>query len=144
MAGKVTVWTDKTSAVSAPSAATDGVDLYAGKPGSAEDGWYGHDVDECEVRIYSTAGSGAMSIDYVRMWGYDPSSARWFPLGTGTDADKGKLNGGLPIGETATDQICHTERINVGGFTRFALSSGTFNGTAPTIQAFLRRIKKVV
>lgn len=66
---------------------------------------------DCTVRIYETAGSGTMAMTYARAWGYSVSSATWAPLGVGTDAAKGYLNGGSGFGETGNNQLRHAEPL---------------------------------
>ncbi len=65
------------------------------------------------VRICNTAGTGAVSISYVRMWEYHTVSAKMYPLGIGADADKGKLNNGAALGVTGTDVLRHAETIPI-------------------------------
>lgn len=57
----------------------------------------------CQVLVYNTAGTNPVSVSYVRLWGYNAEAARAFPLGTGADADRGKLNLAGSIGEVDTD-----------------------------------------
>lgn len=134
MAGYVQVFTGKTAAVAAPTAATDGVPLRLGSSGflaSSDDQGFGEDTDEVLLEIYSTAGSGTpMEVAApIRQWGWNPSLAAWFPLGTGAGATKGQVNDGLKLEETESDKIRHAERVFIGGFTRYALSTGAFTGT---------------
>lgn len=96
-----------TSGIAAPTASDAGVRVPAlSKPGAPP--------LDATVRVYTTAGTGTLSIAYVRLWGRWEGETRWFPLGTGATADKGKLNQNTPgtvtaLGETATDQLCHAE-----------------------------------
>jgi len=66
-------------------------------------------------------------------------SGRWFPLGTSsTDADKGKLNEGNAMGETAADQISHSEPVlNLHHLDRVYLEITAIGGTATAIDAWL-------
>jgi hypothetical protein len=59
----------------------------------------------CQVLVYNTAGTNVVSVTYVKLWGYNITSGRAFPLGAGADADRGKLNNGGTVGEVATDDV---------------------------------------
>jgi hypothetical protein len=120
-----------------PTSPTDGEALPAGLYSSSP-------LSKLSVgtlRIASTAGSGTMTIS-GRLWGYYPAvpipaggtvPARWCPLGTsddGTDALRGAVNGGFPIGETSTDQVDFVEQV--AGFdmaTRLAFQCTAVTGT---------------
>lgn len=65
----------------------------------------------CQVLVYNTAGTNPVSVTYIRLWGYNALSARMFPLGTGLDADKGKINNAAALGETDTDDLRHAEVV---------------------------------
>jgi hypothetical protein len=67
----------------------------------------------CVVRVCNTAGTGAVSITYVRLWEYHSASAKMYPLGIGADADKGKLNNGAALGVTGTDVLRHAETVPI-------------------------------
>src|SRR5690349_3231168 len=55
--------------------------------------------------LYSTAGSGTMTVT-GRLWGYTSAGAGfWVPLGVGADSTKGVINALSAIGETGTDTI---------------------------------------
>jgi hypothetical protein len=67
--------------------------------------------------LFSTAGSGTMSCT-ARLWGYHPiGNGVWVPLGTGTGADKGKINVGSAIDESGTDVLRHSEAISLVALT---------------------------
>jgi hypothetical protein len=59
----------------------------------------------CQVLVYNTAGTNVVSVTYVKLWGYNITSGRAFPLGAGADADRGKLNNGGSVGEVDTDDV---------------------------------------
>jgi hypothetical protein len=116
----------------APTLVTHGVALPAGLYSSTT-------LSKLSVgtlRIASTAGSGTMTIS-GRLWGYYPAveavPARWCPLGTsddGTDALRGAVNSGYPIGESSTDQVDFVEQVS--GFdmaTRLAFQATEVTGT---------------
>jgi hypothetical protein len=67
-------------------------------------------IPEAELRAWSSAGAGVLDAN-LRGWGYDPTAAKWFPMGTGMDDLKGQLNDGNTIGESDTDQIVHSEIV---------------------------------
>jgi hypothetical protein len=110
-----------------PTAATDGVDLSQMR--------YPNDV---VCLIHSTAGSGTMSMT-VKAHGYHPSTSRWYPLGTdATAANKGLLNEGNAMGETAANAISHAEIISgLRGFSRFALEITGSTGADTAITAVI-------
>lgn len=119
---------------SEPTLATDGVPLRKGMAGQAANQGLADDVDEVEVLVEATVSVGtAGTVGYVRLRGYDPNAAganKWFPLGGGAAADKGKINAdaGTPFlfAETSTDLIRHAERVRgLRGFTRIHAQYGT-------------------
>lgn len=127
----------RTTTNNPPSAATDGIDLNslrpaAGRPVSTTGGIY----------LYSTAGSGTMTVQ-GRVWGYVSGPNKWFPLGSGADADKGKLNEAVAgtfttIGETTSDQLLHVEPIrNLGLLHRLYLEITSIGGTSTAVTAKL-------
>lgn len=75
------------------------------------------DEAACLVEAAVTA-AAAGTVEFVRLWGWFPDAIgdnKWFPLGDGVAADKGKLS---PLAttayllvETGTDIIRHVERI---------------------------------
>lgn len=92
----------------------------------------------CTVRIYETAGSGTMTLAYARLWGYSPTSGKWSALGTGTDADKGKLNNGGAFGETGTNELRHQEVIGyLHHLHGIYIELGTIGGTATALSVEL-------
>lgn len=116
-----------TTANGAPSAATDGFALDDLKLGYVP-------ALEIEIQIASDAGSGVMTCSYARVWGYNATTARWFPVGTGSDADKGKLNNAAVLGETGTDAIRHAELFLFPGlFDRIYIELGVFGGAATAL-----------
>lgn len=83
--------------------------------------------------VRSTAGSGTMTAT-VRLWGYQASSGVWFPLGTGTGSDKGKINVAAALDETSADLIRHAEPIYTPEhFTRLYLEITAIGGTSTAI-----------
>ena len=137
------------AANSAPSAATAGVPLRRRAVGllSADDG-FPFDVDEASLYLWNASGTGALSLAYARLWVY--IDGFWQPLGTGTAADKGKLNRhddgtgtiSYEIESHVNDKLRHIERVR--GFMeaeRIYLELGAFTGTM-TVSARLRAIVK--
>jgi hypothetical protein len=92
------------------------------------------------IFIASTAGSGTMTVT-LRLWGYDATANAWAPLGTGTAALKGILNGGVAIAEDSTigaDVLRHTEVVgSLWAFDRIYLEITAIGGTATAISAWL-------
>lgn len=87
------------------------------------------------LHLYNTAGSGAITLAFLRLWGWCAATGLWGPIGTGTDADKGKINaaGGYAFGEVASDKIVHYERIlDPGLFDYITAELGTVAGQADT------------
>lgn len=93
---------------------------------------------ELTLMLYSTAGSGTMSVS-ARLWGYTPANGgMWFPMGIGADATKGMINAGSAMGETAADKIRHTETISLPGhFERLYLEITAISGTSTAVTAEL-------
>lgn len=90
------------------------------------------------VYVYETAGSGTLSISYLRMWARDPVDDKWCPTGPGADADKGKLNDEQSLGETGTNELRHVEEIDLPAHAkRLYLELGTIGGTTPSFKAIL-------
>jgi hypothetical protein len=132
----VTLLQGVTEANSAPSAATDGVPLWRGAAGflNAEEGIF-RDTPEAALVLWNTAGTGAISIAFAKVWVY--VGTIWTPLGTGVADDKGKLNyhdvagtATYTIASVANDILRHTERLrSFKEATRMALQLSTFTGT---------------
>lgn len=120
----------------APSTATDGVSLRTRQPGLDGASWRGRNSGV--ILLKSTAGSGTMTVT-VRMWAYSPLTAAWHPLGSsGTEADRGKLNGGNAIDEDGSDNVVHAEPVSgLGAFTRLYSEITAIGGTATAITIYL-------
>ena len=91
--------------------------------------------DKVLVLVDSTAGSGTMSVT-VRMWGFHPTTGKWYAMGVGSDSSvTGIINGGNPIGENGiADRIGHAEVLgNVRGFSRLYAEVTAITGTLTTI-----------
>ena len=106
-------------------------------------------ADDSTIVIASTAGSGTMTV-VARLWllleGYtsetDPTTLVqvWAPAGTGTDADKGKLNDAVALGETSAEKITHVERLyGLRDAKRAYVQFLSIGGTSPAVQAYLTR-----
>jgi hypothetical protein len=111
----------------APSGALDGVPIRRGVDGlPTADAGFTDICDEAEILVEAAATADEVgTVDYVRIWLYYPKAwgggdggdpegpaGEWFPMGAGTAADKGKLNGlNAELGETEADKIRHAERI---------------------------------
>ena len=118
----------------APSGASAGVALSVL---DALIGPYGLVRRKTHIRLWSSAGSDTMTVE-ARLWGYDPTAARWVPCGIGQDATKGYLNDGLAMGESGTDLIMHTQEATLlHTFTRLYVQTLNIGGTATAIEAAL-------
>jgi hypothetical protein len=95
-------------------------------------------VPSCmELVLYSTAGSGTMSVS-ARLWVYSESASKWLPLGSGSDSTKGMLNEGNSIGESTADGLLHCETVaNLGNFARIYLELTAISGTSTAVTAKL-------
>ena len=93
----------------AAPAATEFLDLRTIAP-------VGRRLPECALLIHNDAGTGAVSITYVRVWLYNATTGKAYPYGVGADADKGKINAGAALGVTDTDKLRHFELLPDLGF----------------------------
>ncbi len=133
-----------TGVTGVPTQATDGVPCYynpSGTAGSADVGAFRASTPARESTIFvrSTAGSGVMNVT-LRVWGYLKAMGAWTPVGASPagDANKGKLNAGVAIGEVTTDSIVHSEPFLLAGhFDRLFLEVVAINGTSTAIDAWL-------
>jgi hypothetical protein len=127
-----------TATNSAPTLSTDGIHVNLLRVN-------GRIPRTMSVNVYSTAGTGALSVT-LRIWGYNPKAAAdsatnagWCPLGVGSAALKGVLNQGLDIDEDASisNAIGHTEALDLPAhFTRLYMEITAIAGTntAVTVQ----------
>jgi hypothetical protein len=92
------------------------------------------------LTLYETrASTGVLTVAYLRLWLYDAISGKAYPAGSGTDADKGKLNNAGTYGEVASDKVRHREVIyNPGVCDGVQVEVGTIAGTTPTFNVDLR------
>jgi hypothetical protein len=122
-----TVLSAVTATNSAPSGATAGVSLQ-----------HMRYPNEVVCLVDSSAGSGTMTVT-LKAWAYHPSTSKWYMLGTdATPANKGLLNEGSAIGETAANTIAHAEIITgLRGFSRFYLEITAIGGTSTAIGAVI-------
>lgn len=140
----------------APTLITHGVPLFRSSRdmqfiNPQLDGLYDN-CDEAELFLKMT-GTGALAISYIRAWGWfqvskgpavaatvplGTDASDWAPLGTGTAADKGKLNGAAALAITGTNLLVHAERLRgLRELMRFYLEVGVVGGTVTTIDAWL-------
>lgn len=124
-----------TAANGVPSAATDGVPVRKYAAGQDIGQGFTDNVKDGLVTMRSTAGSGTLTLSYVRIWGYLSAISTWFPLGNGTDANKGKLNDAASFTEVGTDLLLHEEPIHdFGHFDRLYAEVGSFGGTSTAVE----------
>lgn len=97
--------------------------------------------DKGHIVIYSTAGSGVMTLGATRVFlahNQGASAAVGGPYGIGADATKGMLNGGAAFGETSANGIYHREEITgLSTADGIAVELGAFGGTNPAYQVEL-------
>lgn len=97
---------------------------------SINDNYKGAFPTACQLLVWNTAGTNPVSITFVRLWGYNATSGKMFPLGTGADADKGKINNTASLGETDTDDLRHAEVVlYLGLWDGIQAEIGTTGGT---------------
>lgn len=90
-------------------------------------------IERALLHFYNTAGSGVVSCSYLKMWGWTSNAGLWTPPGTGTDANKGKINvaGSYTFGEVAADRILHIEPFLYAGYFDYLTAElGTVTGSA--------------
>lgn len=122
----------------APSVATDGVAI---KPIFRP---------ECappngDIMMRAVVDAGQVLTGQIRIWGYDSHTSDWYPLGIGMDAEKGKLNDGLDLGETTADKAVHTQPITQPGrWTRLFAQVLSSSGTGRKFSVYLKCSKNYV
>lgn len=124
---QITLLTAATATNGVPSGATAGVKMP-------------HLTDVATLFVHSTAGSDSMTVT-LRLWGYNNYTAKWYPLGIGTAANKGIINAGAAIAEdtsTGADTILHAEIVSgLFRIDRVYLEVTAIGGTATAITAVL-------
>lgn len=134
---------DAAATNSPPTAATDGIPCYTdfSKAASAGDNglcYRSACAAEATICIVGTCTAGQTLSATCRLWGYLTAAAKWFPLGTGTDANKGKLNAGSAMGEVTTDVLLHAEPVLYPGhFDRLYLEITALSGSGASINAWI-------
>lgn len=132
-----------TMGTAVPSAATTGNPLRLGASVGLPDQGFTDGQLENVVLFYRatvTAGQTA-TMSFLRLWIYtETGTDDWYPVGpaVSTDADRGKLNNAVALGEILTDKLNFTQVINLpGGATRVYLQQGTSGGTGYADTAYL-------
>lgn len=124
----------------APSAATDGVPVHQTKLYETADkalSYSQHPAAEATL-VIDVVGSAGTVTGMFRLWGYQECTGKWYPMGTGADADKGKVNEGTELGEVASNVVLHAEPVlYVGHFDRIYLQCTAIGGTDATANAWL-------
>lgn len=126
-----------TTTNSPPSGATAGHSLKGQQPGlGPKFTWYHQNTGTIVVK--STAGSGVMTVT-LRLWGYNPHSASWHPLGSdATESLRGVLNAKSAIDEDGADVLTHAEPVSgLGSFTRLYVEITAIGGTATAVDVYL-------
>lgn len=102
---QITLLSAATATNGAPSGATAGVKMP-------------HLTDRAVLFAYGDCDAAGTYSCTIKLWGYNTSLAKWFPLGTdATAANKGIINGGSALGETEADIMTHAEEVT--GLRRF-------------------------
>lgn len=118
-AAKQALLTAATTTSAAPSGATAGVEI---RPGT--------EVAYIFVRGLATGGTPSLTL---RLWGFDPATADWYPLsigtGTGSSNTQGVMNGGVPIEAYTTNTVRHFEPVVIKSFKRLYLQVVAIAGT---------------
>lgn len=92
------------------------------------------------ISIRGTKASGTVS-GVFRLWMEFPSG--WCPAGNGTDADKGKLNDAVAIGEVVGGEVRHAQPVRVSEHaSRMYLELISPTGTSPSFDAWVIASKK--
>lgn len=125
----------------APTTESQGVYIRRGHDASYDKGFA--DINQDVEILVEGATSGSGSIAFVRLWAWYPGAIaanKWFPLGIGTDANKGKLNNTAALGETGTNIIRHAEVLGaLRAFTKLYAQYGALtNVTRVDITAIAR------
>lgn len=134
-----------TMGTSAPSAATDGNPLKKGASiGKPEEGFSDGELENVVLYYRATVTAGqTATMSFLRVWIYSETGTDdWYPIGDavtgGTDADRGKLNNLVALGEISTDKINYCTVLNLpGGATRIYLQEGTSGGSGYASTAHL-------
>lgn len=135
--------TAATATNSPPTTATQGFSLKGRTPGQTQaHTWYHRDSGVIIVR--STAGTGTMTVT-LRVWGYNPHSASWHPLGSSsTESLRGVLNAQSAIDEDGSDILTHAEPVTgLAAFSRIYLEITVISGTNTAVSAWLTESDEV-
>ena len=118
----LTVFSGGTAATSAPTAATDGVDLKLMRY-----------PNEVVCLIHNTAGSGSLGAT-CKVGGYHQATSRWYVLGTdATAGNRGVLNESSEITSISAGVIAHAEIVaSLRGFSRLDVQVTAVTGS-PTV-----------
>ncbi len=137
-----------TMGTSAPSAATDGNPLRLGASiGKPDQGFTDGQLENLVLYYRATVTAGqTATMSFLRLWVYfEPAggTADWYPVGpvpASTDADRGKLNSAVALGEIVTDKLHLTQVVNLpGGASRVYLQQGTSGGSGYADTAYLAK-----
>lgn len=102
---------------------------------------FGAVPDKGHIVIYSTAGSGTITLGATRVFlahNQGASAVVSGPYGVGADLTKGMLNAGAAFGETSSNVLYHREEITgLSTADGIAVQLGAFGGTNPAYQVEL-------
>jgi hypothetical protein len=94
--------------------------------------------ETANIYVTGSAAGGTFNVT-IRLWGYVPSVADWYPLSIGTGVGdttnkSGWLNGGNPIDAIDTNEIKHYEVVgNLKHFSKLYAQVVAISGTTPSI-----------
>ena len=128
-----------------PTLDTDGVALAYGRNAGSE-GFFKGKTDNLVLDYRATVSTGqTAALDGLKVWVFSrrhSAGGTWAPLGPapagGTNADRGKLNNGVALGEDGADQIEYTDLLSgLGAFERIYLQEINPTGTGYARTAYL-------
>lgn len=116
----------------APTLITDGVPLWKNAKGQKYQQGFATNVDEIDIQIKAhRTGGVALVLPAPRVWLWMYIHSIWVPIGNGTAANKGKLNGGLALEETTATFVVHGERVRgIREYTRIAVEQAALTAGA--------------
>lgn len=131
--------TAATATNSPPSGATAGKSLKKGEnAGLPDEGFLISTLDDCILKLKSTAGSGTMTVT-IKLWGWSNVDSDWSPLGTHTvDSSRGLLNEATAIGEVVADRLQLAQVISgLKHFDRVYVEITAIGGTSTAVDVWL-------
>jgi hypothetical protein len=95
------------------------------------------------IELFSTVGSGVMTIPGLVLWGRSRHTGEAHPIGVGDNTTRGRLNSGIIIDEIGTDDLHFMESIS--GLSEcdavYLQPTAAFGGTITAIDAYLASMR---